>query len=59
MEPEPPQDRVLPCHFIQTAAKVFKHFWGQMVETEWLPVWVWQSHVAEKLLEPYKTFSFF
>lgn len=28
--------------------------WGQMVETEFAPVWVWQSHVTEKLLEPYK-----
>lgn len=27
--------------------------WGEMVETEFRPIWVWQSH-AEKLLEPYK-----
>lgn len=32
--------------------------WGQMVETEFMPVWVWQSHVAEKLLEPYKRIEF-
>lgn len=33
--------------------------WGRMVETEWLPVWIWQSHVAEKLLEPYKAWGGF
>lgn len=32
--------------------------WGQMVETEFAPLWVWQSH-AEKLLEPYKQWGGF
>lgn len=32
--------------------------WGRMVETEFAPVWVWQSH-AEKLLEPYKQWGGF
>ena len=32
--------------------------WGQMIEAEFAPIWIWQSHVAENLLEPYKSFSF-
>ncbi len=28
--------------------------WGETVKTEFMPVWVWQSKIAEKLLEPFK-----
>ncbi len=30
---------------------------GRMVETEFAPVWEWKSKIAEKLLEPFKTFE--
>jgi hypothetical protein len=32
--------------------------WGEMVKAEFGSTWVWQSKVAEKLLEPFKVISF-
>lgn len=33
--------------------------WGEMVETDFRPTWIWRSRVAEKLLEPYKQWGGF
>ncbi len=31
--------------------------WGNMIETEFRSIWIWKSHVAERLLEPFKVMT--